>query len=351
MRLFVARGRMDTVEEALAKRRIPKWLLPVVGYGLSAVSLVWVFAKFPFAQLGHHLRTMDWKWVAIAIVAELLVYFVDAWRWKAILNPVGAPSFLSCLQAVFVGLFANDVLPARAGEIIRCFLLSYKTNVHLSLAITSEFILRIMDGVWILLIYLFITFRVSTHVAVTNVMWGFGVGVVAISAIILWVLFHRQHAHHFMNNRSWGARFIHLMDEIHSLGHWRELGIAFAIGAPYWALQAIAMWALCRADAFFFSPSEVAFMLVVKTVGTLIPSAPANMGLYQSTTVYALRLLLTEKAEAEILAEILFGFLTLPLVIGGAIAIASAGFRLDDLHRHAHTAHLARRKGLNENAG
>ena len=88
MRLFVARGRMDTVEEALAKRKIPKWLVPALGYGLSAVSLFWVFAKFPFAQLGHHLRTMDWKWVAVAIVAELLVYFADAWRWKALLQPV-----------------------------------------------------------------------------------------------------------------------------------------------------------------------------------------------------------------------------------------------------------------------
>jgi hypothetical protein len=66
------------------------------------------------------------------------------------------------------------------------------------------------------------------------------------------------------------------------------------------------------------------------------------MGLYQSSSVYALRLLLTEKGDAEILAEIMFGFLTLPLVIGGAIAIASAGFRLDDLHRHAHAAHSRR---------
>jgi uncharacterized protein (TIRG00374 family) len=333
---------MNTVEVPLRKRKIPKWVVPVFGYGISAISLVWVFSKFPFAQLGHHLRTMDWAWVAVAIIAEVLVYFADAWRWKVILSPVGAPSFVSCLQAVFVGLFANDILPARAGEIIRCFLLSYKTEIHLPLALTSDFIERMMDGLWIVLIYVVITFRVSTHVAVNDVMWAFGSGVVAISLLIVWILFHRQHAHHFVNTRSWGARVIHLFEEIHSLGHWRELGIAFAIGGLYWLLQALAIWALCRADSFYFGPSEVAFLLVVKSVGTLVPSAPANMGLYQSSSVYALRLLLTEKSDAEILAEIMFGFLTLPLVIGGAIAIASAGFRLDDLHRHAHDAHTRR---------
>jgi hypothetical protein len=333
---------MDTVEAALRKRRIPKWVVPVFGYGISAISLIWVFSKFPFAQMGEHLRTLDWTWVVVAILAEVLVYFADAWRWMVILGPVGAPSFASCLQAVFVGLFANDILPARTGELIRCFLLSYKTSVHLPLAITSDFIERIMDGIWIILIYLVITFRVSTHVAVTDVMWAFGSSVTAIALVILWVLFHRQHAHHFVNNRSWGARFVRLFEEIHSLGHWRELGIAFGIGGLYWLMQAFAVWAICRADSFYFGASEVAFLLVVKTVGTLVPSAPANMGLYQSSSVYALRLLLTEKGEAEILAEIMFGFLTLPLVVGGAIAIASAGFRLEDLHRHAHDAHSRR---------
>jgi hypothetical protein len=63
------------------------------------------------------------------------------------------------------------------------------------------------------------------------------------------------------------------------------------------------------------------------------------MGAYQATAVYALEKLFTEPSEARILAEIMFGFLTLPLVVGGAIAIALAGFNLSDLRRHAHHAH------------
>ena len=342
---------MDTVEATLRKRRIPKWALPVFGYGISALSLLWVFSKFPFAQLGHHLRTLDWFWITLAIMAEVLVYFADAWRWKVILAPVGAPPFASCLQAVFVGLLANDILPARAGEIIRCFLLSYKTKVHLSLAITSDFIERIMDGLWIVLIYLAVTVSVSTHRAVDDVMWVFGSSVVAISLLIIWVLFHRQHAHHFANRRSWGARLIQLFEELHSLGHWRELGIAFAIGGLYWLLQSVAIWAICRADKFYFDPSAVVFLLVVKTVWTMVPSAPANVGMYQWSAVYALTLLQTEKGPAEVLAEIMFVFLTLPLIVGGAIAIASAGFSLDDLHRHAHSAHSKRpERGNHEDA-
>jgi uncharacterized protein (TIRG00374 family) len=337
---------MDTVESPPRRRRIPKWLVPVIGYGISIASLIWVFSKFPFGQLGEHLRTMDWKWVVVAIAVEVGVYFIDAWRWMVLLGPVGAPSFGCCLQSVFVGLFANDILPARAGEIIRCFLLSFKSEVPISLALTSDFIERMMDGLWIVIFYLLITFQVASHVVVTRVMWGFGAAVVVISLIILWVLFHRQHAHRFVSNSSWAARFIHLLDEIHRLGHWRELGQAMAISGLFWAGQVFAVWAIARADGFYFSGSEMAFLLVVKTVGTLIPNAPANMGAYQASTVYALERLLTEPTEAKILAEIMFGFLTLPLLLGGALAIALAGFNLGDLHRHAHHAHSTRKLKL-----
>jgi uncharacterized protein (TIRG00374 family) len=340
-------GGMNTFEAAAKRRAIPKWALPVAGYVISALSLIWVFSRFPFAQLGEHLRELDWTWVAIAIAAELAIYFADAWRWMILLRPVGTPSFGCCLQAVFVGLFANDILPAKAGEIIRCFLLSFKTDVPVSLALTSDVILRIMDGLWIVILYLFITFQVESHVWVTRIMTLFGAGAVSAALIILWILFHRQHAHNFMNENGWAARFIHLLEEIHRLGHWREMGIAMAIGAIYWALQAFSVWSICRADSFYFNASDIVFILVVKTVGTLFPSAPANMGLYQTSAVYALSLLLTEKGEAEILSEIMFVVLTLPLVVGGAIAIASAGFNLTDLHRHAHNAH-SNRKALAE---
>lgn len=334
---------MDTVEALPGRRKFPKWLVPLFGYGIAAFSLIWVFSQFPFAKLGEHLRTMDWTWVAVAIVVEVAVYFVDAWRWMVLLRRVGAPSFGCCVQAVFVGLFANDILPARAGEIIRCFLLSYKTDVPISIALTSDFIQRIMDGIWIVLLYIVITWQISAHVVVNRVMWIFGGAVVFIALILLWVLFHRQHAHSVINNSSWAVRFIHVLEEIHRLGHWRELGIAMAISGLYWAAQVFAVWAIARADSFYFGASDMAFLLIVKTVGTLIPNAPANVGAYQATTVYALERLFTEPSDAKILAQLMFGFLTLPLVVGGAIAIAFAGFNLSDLHRHAHEAHTTQR--------
>src|ERR1019366_4209021 len=211
---------MHTADAPLTRNRVPRWLIPAIGYAIAGISLVWALSRFPYAQLGDHLRTMDWKLVALAGVLEIAVYFFDAWRWMVLLKPVGAPSFGLCLQAVFVGLFANDVLPARAGELLRCLLLNWESEVPLSLAITSDVILRIMDGIWIVLLYVIVTLQVETHVVVTRVMWGFGSVVGAISAILLWMLFWRHTAHRFVRNRGWGARVVHTLDQIHQLGRW-----------------------------------------------------------------------------------------------------------------------------------
>jgi uncharacterized protein (TIRG00374 family) len=334
---------MDIVEKAPARRAVSKWLIPAIGYLVSAVSLAWVLSKFPYAQLGDHLRTMDWKWVAVAVVLEIAVYFADAWRWFVFLRPAGAPSYRVCLQSVLVGLFANDVLPARAGEVVRCFLLSYETEVSLSLAVTSDVILRIMDGAWIVIIYLIVTFQIGNHAVVTRVMWLFGAGVTVISALILYVLFRRGHARLIIKNSRWAVQFKHLLDEIHELGHWPELRLAMFGSGLYWLAQILALWALARSDAFDFGLSAAAFVLLVKAVGTLIPNAPANVGAYQAAIMYGLELLLVERTNAQIFSEIAFWILTLPAAATGAIAVAFMGVDISELHRHAHDAHEKRR--------
>lgn len=326
---------MDTVEAPPKPRKLPQWLVPTLGYGISAASLLWVFRRFPWAQLSDHLRTLEWNWVALAILFEVAVYFVDAWRWQVLLRPVGSPSFGLCLQGVFVGVLANDILPAKAGELIRCFLLSYESKVPVSLAITSDVILRIMDGLWIVVLYLAVTLQIGTHPVVRDVMWIFGTGAVAVAALILFVLFRSQHAHHFVRNTSWAARFVHLLDEIHRLGNWPELKRAMAIGSLYWIAQVLAIWALTKADRFDLGLSAAGFLLVVKAVWTLLPNAPANMGAYQAAVVYAFVFLFVERPNAQAFAEIMFIFLTLPIAVGGAIAVLFADMDLFTLHRHA----------------
>jgi hypothetical protein len=336
---------METGEAPRAGRKVSTWLVPAIGYSISLASLWWAFAKFPFAQLGDHLRTMGWGWLTLAIIVEFGSFLLDAWRWRELLRPACAPPYGATVQSVFVGLFANDLLPARVGEAVRCFLLSYKADIHLPLVITSVVILRVMDGIWVAILYFATSYVVESAGLMNGVMALYAAVVGGLALLLLFVLFRRQHAHTFVSNSSWAAHLAHFLDEIHKLGNWRELRIVMLLTGCYWAMQICAVWAIVRADHFYFDFGQMTFLLIVKSVWTLLPTAPAGVGAFQASAIYALRHFFTEAPDARILAELLFGFLTLPGLIGGGIAVAMTGFKLKELVRHAHEAHNKHKEG------
>ena len=106
----------------------------------------------------------------------------------------------------------------------------------------------------------------------------------------------------------------------------------------YWLAQALSIWALAHADAFDFGVSAAGFLLVVKSIGTLIPNAPASIGAYQAAMMYGLGLLLVEHSNAQIFAQLAFWMLTIPAMLGGAIAVAVTGFDFKDLRVRAKRA-------------
>jgi uncharacterized membrane protein YbhN (UPF0104 family) len=180
--------------------------------------------------------------------------------------------------------------------------------------------------------------QAGSQPAVNDVMWVFAAIVLAAAGGLLFVLFRRQRADQFIFLKSWAQRFSHLLEEIHRLAHWRELGLAMLGTGAYWLAQALAIWALARADAFDFGVGAATFLLIVKAIGTLIPNAPANVGAYQAAMMWALGLLLVEKANAQIFAQLAFWMLTIPALVGGAIAVALTGFDIRELQLHAKRA-------------
>ena len=98
------------------KKRFPTWLLPAFGYAVSAASLIWVLRDTRLRDSVDHFRHLNWLWVALALLFEVAANFSHAWRWRIILSPAEDVPFWRSVQSVLIGLFANEVLPAKAGE-------------------------------------------------------------------------------------------------------------------------------------------------------------------------------------------------------------------------------------------
>jgi uncharacterized membrane protein YbhN (UPF0104 family) len=308
------------------KPRVPGWLFPSLGFAVSIVSLYFAFRKFDYDQLGRDVEHLIWPWVLLGVAFELATYCVDGWRWLVILSPAEEPSLLQCVRATFIGIFANDVLPAKAGELIRPYLLSRWAGVPLSLSITSAAVERIMDGIGMVSLFYLVSFDIP------NLPGWLRDGMLTLSVV---------------TGNKWSLRFIHLLEEIHLLGNWRSLGTALAITLLYFFCQFMAMFCLARAFNFDFGLKESAFVLLVVRLITLIPNAPGNIGVFQEACEQALRMLMVESFNAKSFALIAYFFITAPPLVVGAISVMLTGMSIGEIHKqanHAHREHEATRK-------
>ena len=113
---------------------MPAWLPQIAGYALSAACLVWVLHNYPIRELPAAIRSLDWGWVALGIAADLAVYMTHAWRWNTLLSPVSRLGYWRTVQAIYIGLFANEVLPRKYGFPMKLRMptkLGYKNPKHI----------------------------------------------------------------------------------------------------------------------------------------------------------------------------------------------------------------------------
>lgn len=312
-------------------------LINVIAVGV----LIWSLRHFHFAALMDDLRTMNWWWVTLAVVGDIAVYALQAWRWSMLLRPVEPVSIWQALRALYIGLFGNEVLGFAAGEIVRCYVISRFTALPLSVSLSSALIERIFDGIW-LGGCLIVTLRM---VALPHHMrWiadgGYVLGVVVLSAAILLslMMFHRHRARAALEGVSWWRRQLRvLIDDLSLIGHSRYLYFALGLSLPYLLMQTVPVWATFRGYGFYDLSFLDAFtFMVILRMAMAVPQTPGNIGyliVSKETLVHILNVI---PRDAENFSLVIWGLVSLRTVLG-VIALASTGKKFTELHRAAHS--------------
>ena len=317
-------------------RRFPSWLPQLLGYSLSVVCLVWVLHGYPIRDLIPTIRSLDWRWVFLAVASDLSVYLAHAWRWNTLLGPVARLGFWRTVQAIYIGLFANEVLPLRTGELIRCYLLAHWNDLRISLSFASAAVERLIDGFWLLAAFLLTASFVRRIPEKLMILVQIvGLALLAGAVLLIWVVRRKQDAHAAIRESRWAATLRHVIEGLHLMGNRRTMGLTTLISLFYLFLQVLSVYALMKAYGLDLSFWVAGGVLTIVRFGTVVPNAPGNLGLFQVATVVALGLFDVERNDAKTFSFIMFFALTLPLLIGGAIATALTGLNLDELRSRA----------------
>lgn len=321
---------------------MPSWFPQVLGYAISIVCLAWVLHGYPIGDLLPAIRSLDWKWVVLAVLSDLTVYIVHGWRWSTLLGPVVRLRFWRTVQSIYIGLFANEVLPLRTGELIRCYLLAHWSDFRISLSLASAAVERLIDGFWMLAAFL-ITAGFVRRIPRDLIILVQFIGLLLLVgvAILVWVIYHKQHVHLLIRESRWAATLRHVIEGIHLMGNRRTIGFTILISGLYLFLQAVSIWGLMKAYGLDLSFWVAGGVLAIVRFATVVPNAPGNVGLFQVACVLALTLFDVERNDAKTFSFVMFFALTLPLLIGGAIATALTGVKIGELRERAQRGAVA----------
>lgn len=270
-----------------------------VGLGF-AVSLVFLYIAFRGQNLGRIWQALgeaDYWWLIPGFAAYFAGLGMRTVRWSILLQSIRKFRERELFPVVLIGLMANNVLPFRAGEVVRAYVLSVRSNVSKSGVLATIAVEKISDGLTMLVFMLI----ASLSVALTDDLRRVGYVATLIFGIILIALVLVSTA----RSRGWimsrlvsrlPARFevrigavIHsFLDGLAVLRRRNELAMVTAASLAAWLLEAMMFLFVSEAFQLHLHPAAILLTTAVANLATLIPSSPGYVGTFESGVLLVL---------------------------------------------------------------
>ncbi|MGH7349784.1 MAG: lysylphosphatidylglycerol synthase transmembrane domain-containing protein, partial [Candidatus Rokuibacteriota bacterium] len=123
-----------------SSRRLAKILL---GLAVSAGLLVYFFWDVDLGVIAAHLRGTLWTFLALSVALNFASMWARAWRWSYLFPPGTRPRRL--YRALLIGYMGNNLLPLRAGELVRVYVAS-RHGPRFWTTLATVVVERVLDG-------------------------------------------------------------------------------------------------------------------------------------------------------------------------------------------------------------
>ena len=131
--------------------RLPDWATGSVarlalGMGGSTVFLVFFLRNADFHQVGRAFTEVSAWWIGPALAVYFAGIAARAWRWHWLLLHIQNITWWRLFPIVAIGFGINNVLPLRAGELVRAHVLYQRHDISRLAGLSSIFMTRVYDG-------------------------------------------------------------------------------------------------------------------------------------------------------------------------------------------------------------
>jgi uncharacterized protein (TIRG00374 family) len=116
-----------------------------------AIGLTLCFSALALAQVDDHalmaaIGDVSPGWWLLAAPLFALAHVARGWRWAALLKPLTSAPTRNVIAYSILGMWVNDLIPARAGELYRAWLLKSRENLPMPSGLATVVVERALDG-------------------------------------------------------------------------------------------------------------------------------------------------------------------------------------------------------------
>ncbi|MBP1753493.1 MAG: hypothetical protein H6Q57_2329 [Geobacteraceae bacterium] len=275
------------------------------GIAISAFFLYILFRKIDTGLLWAAFAEMDYRYILPAVATTAAGYYVRAIRWKYLLKPLKNTSMRNLFHSTIIGYMANNLLPARLGELVRAYTLGEKEQMDKSAVFATLVLDRLLDGftVLIMLVITLMTLRLPEGMegAQKSLEYGGYITLGFYLLVIICLVVLRKYS-------SWSLSFLgwllkpfpdkfrnrilpiagSFLDGVRFSSRPGEVMALLISSVVIWALAVWSVDLVLRAFGIDLPVTAAMFILILLVFAVMVPASPGFVGTYHAACVYGL---------------------------------------------------------------
>jgi glycosyltransferase 2 family protein len=257
----------------------------------------------------------EWGALAGAIALYAVATAVRGERWHSLLRAEGAhPSREDSHGLNVVGYAVNNILPARAGDAVRIFLMAPRAATSKKTVLGTLLAERLLDIAVILTLFVVVGYGLLGEAGAGEVQWILlaTAAVIAAFAVAVVLIRRNRRMHDFV------APILSSTLQLRGRHGLRLLAATFVI----WALEAGVWMSVGAAAGFPMNPIEGCYIVALASVFALIPSGPGYAGTQDAAAITGILALGGTESQAVTYLILVRFVIAVPITIAGLVLMA-----------------------------
>lgn len=263
----------------------------LVGLGVSAVAIVLVVRQVDIAAAWEVLQGALPVFVAATVACIVLDVTLRALRWRGLLVPLARLRLPTVAASLLVGYLANNILPARLGELIRSHHLGDRTGISRASVLGTVVVERVVDtGVLVAIASAAIIVLSVRGIVASAVLLGLAATGLLVAALALALVAHRlPYADRAIAAAERWPAVMRAASKLRGglavAGRPRTMAGAIGWSVAAWAATIVAFAAAGQAIGVELTWGQAALLAAGTSLVTAIPAGPGYVGTFELAAV------------------------------------------------------------------